>query len=539
MNNAIFQDLWRGAEGAEALCALRCGEVSVSYGDFFREILRAEAGLRRLGVQAGELVSILSLNTPETIAAFYAIDRIGAVANWVDMKATPQELGDCLRLANSKVVLALELAFDKVYQSRENTPVEHLVCLPIARYLAPALAEKLHLGGEKTAGKEGCLSWEAFLQEPDGAEPETTRWEEPAVITYTGGTTGPAKGVVLSRRAFHASLNQYVHAGTEYGRGGAALTLLPPFAMFGLCQCIHVPLCLGMTVILSPLFLPHQLGELLVRYRPEQVNATSSYWQLLLRSKEAEGADLSFLKVPRNGGDGMAAEMERRINRFLQERGCEAKLIKEYGMSEAGGIVCLNYGGSHEIGSVGQPLEGTWLCIVDPDTGEPLEEGEQGEILISAPTQMNGYYNRAGEDDAVLKPGPGGLHWVWTKDIGYRNERGDLFVTGRKKRMISRNGFKIFPSNIEECLLGQAEVADCAVVGGEMPNGETRPVAHVVLREGADRGEMEEILRKKCKKELNFYTVPAAYVFWESLPLTERGKVDYRLLETRSVGLGE
>ena len=293
-----------------------------------------------------------------------------------------------------------------------------------------------------------------------------------------------------------------------------------------------------MTVILSPLFLPHQLGELLVKYRPEQVNATSSYWQLLLRSREAEGADLSFLKVPRNGGDGMAAEMERRLNAFLPERGCSAKLIKEYGMSEAGGIVCLNYGGSDTVGSVGQPLEGVWLCIVDPDTGEVLDEEEQGEILISAPTQMNGYYNRPGGDDAVLKPGPGGFQWVWTKDIGYLDQRGDLFITGRKKRMISRNGFKIFPSLLEECLLQNPDVADCAVVGGEMPNGETRPVAHVVLRQGADRSETEQALRRLCKKTLNFYTVPAAYVFREALPLTERGKVDYRLLEAQSVGLG-
>ncbi|MFR6377469.1 MAG: AMP-binding protein [Oscillospiraceae bacterium] len=209
----------------------------------------------------GDLVTLITLNTPEAVIAFYAIDRIGAVANWVDTKLSPTEVEEYLIRAQSKVVLVLELAFAKVYQNRGQAPAEHFITLPLACYLPDALGEKLHLNTWQESAGPGCMPWVSLLQTPQDIFPEKERWEEPVAITYTGGTTGPAKGVMLSRRAFRASLEQYAQAETEYGRGGENLDLLPLFSAFGLCQCVHVPLCLGMGVILSPLFRPNQLGQ--------------------------------------------------------------------------------------------------------------------------------------------------------------------------------------------------------------------------------------------------------------------------------------
>lgn len=530
MGHAIFEDLWQGKADRLDRPAIRCGDHTWTFGTFFDQIRRAEAGLRALGVQPGELVTIFSMNTPETIAAFYAIDRIGAVANWVDMKLSPSEVEDYLTRAKGRVALALEVAFRKVYENRGAAPTEHFVCLPLAPYVSPDFGAKLRVGSWQACRGAGCLSWEEFLEEPTDALPDTHRWEEPAAITYTGGTTGPAKGVMLSRRAFRASLLQYTGGQTELG-WGSNLTLLPPFAAFGLCQCIHVPLCLGMAVILVPLFQPNELGDLLLRYRPEQVSGTSSYWQLLLTSPAAQGADLSFLKNPRNGGDALSAEMERRINDFLAQRGCAVPLVKEYGMSEVCGIVCLNYGPWRQVGSVGRPLPGCAIVAVDPDTGRALPPGEQGEILIRSDTVMNGYYAMPEADGQVRQPGPDGQDWIWTKDVGYVAEDGSVFITGRIKRMISRNGFKIFPNVIEDCLLQDRRVEACAVVAGQSPGGETLPAAHVVLRAGEDPAEMEAALRARCKGSLNRYLLPAAYFFRAALPLTERGKLDYRTLE--------
>lgn len=533
MAHAIFEDLWQENGDRLHLPALRCGDHTLNFEQFFDLILQAEAGLRNMGVQPGEYVTILSMNTPETIAAFYAIDRLGAVANWVDMKLSPAEVEGYLTLAKSRVALVLEVAFRKIYQNRGNAPTEFFVSLPLEPYISDALARKLHTGSWESYRGDGALSWNEFLCAHNGETPENTRWEEPAVITYTGGTTGPAKGVMLSRRAFYASLMQYTGGETEHGTG-ANLTLLPPFAAFGLCQCIHVPLCMGMCVILVPMFRPDELGDLLVRYRPEQVSGTTSYWQLLLNSPAVQDADLSFLKNPRNGGDAMAEETERRINAFLAQHGCHAKLIKEYGMSEVCGIVCLNYGTWRREGTVGHPLPGCRITVVEPDTGRELPAGEQGEIIIQSDTVMNGYSAMPEADGQVLKSGPDGKLWVWTKDLGYLAEDGSVVITGRIKRMISRNGFKIFPNVIENCLLQEPGVDTCAVVGGKSRGGETLPVAYIIAGKAFNEKELADALLARCKRELNSFLVPVQFKFRKRMPLTERGKLDYRTLEQES-----
>lgn len=530
MHTPLYADLWQGKEDLMQAVALRCGEERMTFGTFFQAILQAEAGLRALGVGPGDLVTLITLNTPEAVVAFYAIDRIGAVANWVDTKLSPAEVEEYLTRARSKVALVLELAFAKVVQNRGHAPTEHFIALPLARYLSPTLGQKLHLNTWQEAAGPGCMAWDEFLQEPQSCSPEDQRWEEPVAITYTGGTTGPAKGVMLSRRAFRASLEQYTKTGTEYGRGGESLDLLPLFSAFGLCQCVHVPLCLGMGVILIPLFRPDQLGQALRRYRPAQVNGTTSYWQLLLQDPEIKTADLSFLKVPRCGGDTLPAELERRINALLTQCGCSAPLIKEYGMSEVAGIVCVSYG-YDEIGDAGRPAPGCQIVAVDPVSGALCPPGVQGELIIQSGTQMSGYYEMPEADEQVLKPGPDGKIWVWTKDLGHITADGRVVVTGRKKRMISRHGFKIFPSVIEDCLLSNPGVAACAVVGGISPKGEMLPVAHIVAAPGQDQERLEADLRRLVKQELNLFLHPGAYYFHPSLPLTERGKLDYRALE--------
>lgn len=530
MTRPLYADLWQGKEALTQTVALRCGEKSLTFGVLFQEILRAEAGLRALGVGPGDLVTLITLNTPEAVIAFYALDRIGAVANWVDTKLSPTEVEEYLTRAQSKVVLVLELAFAKVFRNRGNAPAKHFIALPLACYLPPALGEKLHLNTWQDAAGTGCMAWDALLREPQPVSPETDRWEEPVAITYTGGTTGPAKGVMLSRRAFRASLEQYTAAETEYGRGGENLDLLPLFSAFGLCQCVHVPLCLGMGVILSPLFRPDQLGEALRQYRPAQVSGTTSYWQLFLQDPWAAQADLSFLKVPRCGGDTLPMEVEKRINALLAQRGCPAKLVKEYGMSEVAGIVCVSYGYG-EVGDAGRPVPGCRIAAVDPETGALCPPGVQGELIIQSATQMSGYYGMPEADRQVLKPGPDGTIWVWTKDLGHITKDGRVVVTGRKKRMISRHGFKIFPSVIEGCLLSHPGVAACAVVAGVSPKGETLPVAHLVAAPGQDPEALEVALRHLVKQNLNLFLHPGAYCFHDSLPLTERGKLDYRALE--------
>ena len=527
----MYEDLWRSSAGREETPALRCGDCVLTVREVLEKIREAEAGFRALGVEAGSVVTLFAVNTPEAILAFYALDRIGAVSNWVDIKLSPAEVEEYLTSAQSQVVLAMERIVPKILKNRGAAPMRHLIVLPVTGYLTEALARTMPPLSIETVPGVTCWTWDQVLRAPADVPPDTKRWEEPAAITYTGGTTGPAKGVMLSRRAFRASLEQYRKAETEYGTG-SSLTLLPMFAAFGLCQCVHVPLCQGMTVITEPLFPPDGLGQLLVRFRPEQVCGTTSYWRYLLEDPSLSGQDLSFLKVPRCGGDALSAVLERRIVKQLRDHGCTASMVKEYGMTEVCGIVCLSYGGGDVFGDAGRPLPGCRIAAVDPDTGKALPAGQTGELLIHSDTVMNGYYGQPQADGEVLKPGPDGLLWAWTKDLGYITEDGHVMVTGRIKRMISRHGYKIFPSVVEACLMDQDIVTDCVVTGWETPKGETALAAHIVVRRGTDRAEAERALRELCQRRLNRFLRPALYRFYDALPLTERGKHNYRKLES-------
>jgi acyl-coenzyme A synthetase/AMP-(fatty) acid ligase len=222
--------------------------------------------------------------------------------------------------------------------------------------------------------------------------------------------------------------------------------------------------------------------------------------------------------------------MEERINAFLSAHRCTAPLVKEYGMTEVCGIMCVSDRTAVHPGTAGRALAGSTIVAAAPETGAPLPPDQEGELLIHSPTVMNGYYGLPQADGEVLRPGPEGKLWVWTKDIGRVAADGTVTVTGRKKRMISRNGFKIFPNVIEDCLLQSPLVAACAVVGGER-KGETLPVAHVVLAPGVEKAQAEPALKAHCKGALNDYLIPGGYRFRAALPLTERGKLDYRALE--------
>lgn len=525
MSHTLCGDLFR-SPAAPDQPAILCGQESLSYRDLFTDILCAESGFRALGVGKGDRVAILTLNTPESVIAFYALARIGAVSCWVDMKLAPDEVERTLQ--GFDVVLMLASVLDKVYRNRGTAHIRRFIVLPAGRYLPASLAAKVDPLRELPPG---CTAWDDFLREHAEELPQSGNDADVAAIVYTGGTTGPSKGVMLTGEAFHISLEQYRQTQSLYGAGGKVLNLLPVFSGYGLCQCIHLPLCFGMTLVFAPMFRSGQLRELLLRYRPEQVDATTFYWQRFLDDPETKTGDFSFLRNLRSGGDAMPAELEQRIRTFLSERAIPAAFINEYGMSETCGMVCVPGFATEKPGSIGRPLPGNEMSVADPDTGRELPPGESGEILVRAVTQMRGYEDRPDADAELFRPGPQGKIWLWTRDIGHRDTDGDYFITGRAKRMLSRNGFKIFPSEIESFLLTLPEVAACAVVAGINREGETVPVAYIIPAAGVSPDE--DSLRRACRAGLNLFMIPERFRFCGEFPLTDRGKLDYRELERR------
>lgn len=544
VNRKLWNHLSACNEGYDPQTALICGERRISYQELFTTISKAADGFRDVGVGEGDVVPVFSLSTPETVGTLYALNRIGAVSAWVDIKATDQEIRRCIEESGARLIVAVELCLQKVLRNLDGTQVETVVVLPIRPYLSEKVKQTIFQenDGRVETKNSKCVSWEDMLsfEKHDHCADTSFREQMPAVIAYTGGTTGIPKGVLLSNESFNTVAEQYRIQFSHFRRGQKMLTLLPPFAVYGLCVSIHVPLCLGITTVLVPLFRPQDFAKYLLLERPNHVNGTTSFWEALLHSKEAKNEDFSFLLSPGTGGDGMTVELEEKVNQFLAGRNASCRLLKGYGMTEVCAAACLCTEESNEPGSVGFPLPGNEIRIANPDTGQELPPGEIGEILICSRAVMLGYLHNEKETQDLLKRDREGKLWVHTKDVGYLNENGALFVVGRLKRMFTRSGLKIYPSVIENLLAEHKAVQSCAVVGVMGIQGETVPRAYVVLwDEFTDRApQIRGELAALCRADLNQYQIPDKIIFLKALPKTNLGKVDFRSLEQENSALG-
>ena len=351
----------------------------------------------------------------------------------------------------------------------------------------------------------------------------------PITLVHTGGTTGVPKGVVLTNENFVTMANMHLHGDFDYEKHDKFLNILPPFIAYCLCNGINMPLSIGLEVTLIPVFEPQDFPKLLDKYKPNHVLSGPILWEYVLKS---DIKDLSYLKNPVSGGDALSMETELRINDYLKERGSKVKLTQGYGMSEVSSAVCYSYERSNVPGSVGIPFVKNNISVFDPDTLEEKKYGEEGEIWISTKTAMLEYYNNDSETQK-LKVNKDGKEWIRTSDIGKISSNGNIFVIGRMKRMIVRSGNKIFPSNVENLVLQNDDIENCAMVG--IPDEKERmvPILHIILKDGCSK-QLDDIVDEVdglIKSNLPEFNIPQKYVFRDEMPLTGINKVDFKSLE--------
>lgn len=295
----------------------------------------------------------------------------------------------------------------------------------------------------------------------------------------------------------------------------------------------HLPLSYGMKCGLCYDTDSIKVEKMLLTGKYNHMANTPVTWERLTNSEKTKNADLSFLINPTVGADSMNPNKEKEINIFLKEHGCKYPIIKGYGMTEVGSAasVCISHE-CNKIGSVGIPFVAMNFSIVDLDTGKELPYGEQGEICMSGPSVMMGYFNNKEATEGVLKVHEDGNLWMHSGDLGHIDEDGFIFIDGRLKRMITNYvGFKIFAPQVEQVLSGCKSVEKCCVIGApdkEYGAGQIA-VAYVILKEGCPEN-IEEI-RTLCQKNLPDYSVPTDFVFVKEFPYTSAAKVDYRTLE--------
>ena len=518
-----------------------------TYKELFDNIDDTAKALTAIGVKKGDIVTIAMPTTPEVVYLLYAISKIGAIANMIDPRTSKEGIYDYTNEAESKLFVTIDLCYGKIKDIKEKTNVEKVVSisagdsLPYGIYCGYKIGEAfdyLTKKKEKIIEDENLLKWNTFVENGKNVLDVTENYESdvPVAILHTGGTTGTPKGVMLSNDNFNVIAYQYKLSGMHLLPGHRFLDIMPPFIAYGVGAGLHMPFVVGMTSVLVPKFEPEKFAKMIRDLKPNHMAGVPSHWGNVLESKELKNADLSYLITPAVGGDAMNVKLERRANQFLNEHRAPNNIIKGYGITEECSLASACVNDINAEGSVGIPLPHNVISIFDPNTGEELQYNQHGEVCISGPTTMLGYYKNEDATNKIIRIHDDGKKWIHTEDLGYMTEDGMLYIDGRIKRMIIRNdGFKVFPFIIEETLKSHEAVDECMVVGIHDPEFSQGflPKAHIILKPEYDgyEGIIEEELKELCQEKLPEYVHPVAYKFRNEFPYTAIGKIDFVALQ--------
>jgi long-chain acyl-CoA synthetase len=495
------------------------------------------SALVALAISKGDRVALLLPNSPQSIIAQIGVWKAGAIAVPINSLYTPRELEYALNEVGAETVIVLTPFYDKIKSVQARTKVRRVIATNIKDYLPMHLRLLFTLAREKKEGhrirlQAGDLWWRDLMrQHADAARPAVSlALDDPAILLFSGGTTGTPKAALGTHHGLLISAMQ-LHA---YGRTALAdwddiITLvMPMFHIYG-NMALNTALVARwpMAVVPNPRDI-NDLVDTIIKVRPAVLHGVPTLFIALLNHPKVKAGRVDFksMKVCYAGAAPLLAETKRRFEALTG-----GSLLDAYGMTETmlAAVVCPVHG-AYKEGSIGIPVPDVDVRIVDVDTGKQiLPAGEIGEVCISAPQIMVGFWGHPDETAQMIRDG-----WVFTGDLGYMDEDGYLFIVDRKKDLIKPGGFQVWPREVEEVIAAHPAVAEVSVAGVKDEYMGEAVKAWVVLREGYQ--VTVENLRAYCRENLTGYKVPKHVEFRDSLPKTMVGKVLRRMLVNGEMG---
>jgi len=511
---------------------------STTYAELVREIEVCAKALKTLGIRPGDKLTIAMPNCPQAIYMFYAVNRVGGIANMIHPLSAEKEIEFYLNESASVAAITLDQFYGKFANIRKNTGIRNLIITSVADALSPVMK----VGYAVTQGRKipklpkdaPVILWKDFKAlSICGHDHAMKRGaEEPAVILYSGGTTGTTKGIVLTNKNFNALGQQVIAANPMFRPGDKMLSAMPIFHGFGLGVCIHTMLSQGGRCILVPRFTPKSYAKDLVKHRCNFIAGVPTLYEALLRLPDMDGTDLSCLKGVFSGGDSLSIELKKKFDKFLYDHKATIQVREGYGTTETVTACCLTPSHMYKEGSIGLPFPDTYIKIVQPGTDAEVPYGEEGEILLAGPTVMEEYMHHPEETAQTLRHHADGLTWVYTGDLGKMDEQGFVYFKGRAKRMIVTSGYNVYPAQMENILDALEIVQMSCVIGVPDPYKMQKVKAFVKLTPGtAANEETKQIILEHCRKHVAKYAMPYDIEFKDDMPKTLVGKVAYRVLE--------
>lgn len=535
---SIYDMLEKNSQNRLNLTAYNYYGKNVTYKGLLNQIDLVAKALKKIGVKENERVTICMPNTPESISSFYAINKIGAVANMIHPLSGENEIKYYLNTSNSKILIAIDLTWDKISNIIKETKVKKVIVVSVKESMPLLLKFGYTITKDKKINKpiasKKILFWNDFIKlgkEYSKVNKIDKTGKNEAVILYSGGTSGYPKGIVLSNLNFNALALQSIEACACLEEKDKVLSIMPIFHGFGLGICIHTVLNFGGCAIILPQFSAKTFDKLLKKYKPNVIAGVPTLYEALLNNKNIQKMNLSFLKCVISGGDSLSINLKKKIDSFLKEHGANIQIREGYGLTECVTGSCLTPMNFYKEGSIGIPYPDTYYKIVKPNTEEELENNKEGEIVISGPSVMVGYLNNKKETNNTLKKHKDGLVWLHTGDLGYMDEDGFVYFKQRLKRMIVSSGYNIYPQHIENIIDSHQSVLMSCVVAKKHPYKKEIPKAFIVLKEEVeDLNQIKKEILDICSKNLPKYSIPSEIEFRKSLPKTLVGKIAYTQL---------
>ncbi len=504
----------------------------LTYRQTAERVEHLSAALQDLGLGKGDRVALLLPNCPAYVIAFYGILKTGAVVVPLNPLSSERELVFLLNDSGAAAILTVPMFVGKVLSIKDKTRLRHVIRvrlsdqLPLPLNLAMALQERRQMRGLDGAG---LVDFEGLTRRPiaAGARLGAVDPEDPACMIYSGGTTGVAKGILLSHFSLVANALQVAAWGHLKEEQGCILAVLPLFHGFGMSVTMNAPIYSGGEIVLVPRFNARQVLKAIQKHRPTFFIGVPTMFVAFSNLPDVARYDLSSLKGIFVG----AAPLTRAIKDDFEAK-TGGRMIEGYGLTEAVTAIMANpYHGVHKIGSIGIPFPDVEVKIVSLDDGADLPPGQMGEIVLRSPTLMLRYDRNPEETAKALAGG-----WLYTGDIGYMDEDGYFYITDRKKELIIVGGFNVFPREIDELIYQHPKVKEGICVGLPDAYKGERIKVFLVLKEGMS-AEPEEFLTY-FREKLTPYKVPSEVEFRAELPKSMIGKILRRSLREEEIARG-